>query len=678
MSAFDLLHAAVQYHVVNSLGWSTLRPTQLEAIAPIQGGEHCLLLAPTAGGKTEAAIIPILSRMLAEEWSGLSVLYICPIKALLNNLEPRLTRYAGLLGRSVEVWHGDISDTRKRRIRSSPPDVLLTTPESVEGMLVSTRTERESWFGGVRAIIVDELHAVASDDRGWHLRSVMARVDSYCRHPTQRLGLSATVSNPDELLAWFAPSGQRRVVGSSSVSADADVTIDAVGTVENAALVISRLHRGEKRLVFCDSRANAERIGAELLRAGIRTFVSHASLSVSERKQAEAAFTEERDCVIVATSTLELGIDVGDLDRVIQIDSPSTVSSFLQRMGRSGRRSGARRNCLFLTTNDTGLMTAAGICELWASGWVEKAEPPAEPWNVLAQQLLLMTLEHGQLARSELLSAIGKCFPELITERVTSVIDHLVSTGHLSDAGGVLSIGLTAEQEYGRAHYRDLMATFTGGNLLAARHGANEVGYLDPSVLQGDGDKVTVLLAGRSWDVRDIDWKKRIVWIEPTKEGGAARWTGSGREMSHELAQAIRRVLIAGTVKGVHLSKRGSEGLDDIRDQTPSSEAAEVVEALGGGRFRLWTFAGTLRNRTQFLRESQAGATKFDGLSIFYKTAEWSSARATNADADLPQSMQEVLLKAIKFSNLLDDALAERIVRSRRLAPASTEVPVHD
>lgn len=189
MTAFDRLHPAVQYHVVNSLGWSTLRPTQLRAIDPIHSGRHCLLLAPTAGGKTEAAIIPLLSRMEIEQWHGLSVLYVCPIKALLNNLEPRLTRYAGFLGRKVEVWHGDVADSRKRRALREPPDILLTTPESLEGMLISPRLERQAWFENVRAVVTDELHAIAADDRGWHLRSVLARIDEYTSQPLQRIGL---------------------------------------------------------------------------------------------------------------------------------------------------------------------------------------------------------------------------------------------------------------------------------------------------------------------------------------------------------------------------------------------------------------------------------------------------------------------------------------------------------
>jgi ATP-dependent helicase Lhr and Lhr-like helicase len=667
VSEFDRLHPAVQYHVVNSLGWSTLRPTQLQAIEPIQAGRHCLLLAPTAGGKTEAAIIPVLSRMTTEQWRGLSVLYVCPIKALLNNLEPRLTRYAALLGRTVEVWHGDVADSRKRRALRDPPDILLTTPESLEGMLISPRLERQAWFENVRTVIADELHALAADDRGWHLRSVLTRIDAYTPRPVQRIGLSATVSNPEQVLAWFTPVGEREVVGSSSVSTDADVTVDAVGNLENAATVISRLHRGEKRLVFCDSRSSAEKLGASLNQLGVRTFLSHASLSASERRHAEAAFAEERDCVIVATSTLELGIDVGDLDRVIQIDSPASVGSFLQRMGRSGRRSGARRSCLFLTTSSQGLLTALGVCQLWSQGWVEAALPPPEPWNVVAQQALLCVLERGQMPRRELGAALAGSFPELDPREVAHLIEALAANEYL-DIGpdDVAQIGAAAEKAFGGGHYRDLMATFTGPDLLAARHGSTDVGYLDPSVFVGQDGPHVVLLSGRSWKVTDVDWRKRVAWLEPVKEGGKARWMGGGREFGAELAQAIRRVLEEGEIDHVTLSKRAVASLEELRAVIPLSVGVDAVEAVSPARFKVWTFAGSLANRTRMMAEANRSAYRFDGLSIDYRRDPRTSDTGARAFAVDDAALHD-MIALVKFNELLPEALATKVVRSRRL-----------
>ena len=356
---FDRLNPAIQHHVVNALGWSCLRPLQEQAIDPLLDGENAILLAPTAGGKTEAAIFPLLSRMLDEGWQGLSILYVCPIKALLNNLAERLGQFAGLLGRRVELWHGDVGESFRKRMRTEPPDVLLTTPESLEAILTSTKSNPSGFFGSVRSVVIDEIHAFAGDDRGWHLLGVLSRLEHLIGRPLQRVGLSATVGNPDSLLEWLSPPDRvRRVLNPAAppTAEDVEVTLDYVGTLANAAQVVSQLYRGRKRLVFCDSRARVEELALLLREREVKTFVSHSSLGLGERRDAEGAFSEAEDCVIVATSTLELGIDVGDLDHVIQIDAPCTVASFLQRLGRTGRRPGTVRNCLFLAIRRNALL----------------------------------------------------------------------------------------------------------------------------------------------------------------------------------------------------------------------------------------------------------------------------------------------------------------------------------
>lgn len=450
MSPFERLHPAVQHHIVNSLGWKALRPLQQAAIEPILSGEHALLLAPTAGGKTEAAILPIYSRMLTEDWRGLSVVYVCPIKALLNNLEERLSRYAGLLGRRVAVWHGDIAQGERARTAREPPNLLLATPESLEVVLVSRRVDHRSFFKNIQAIVIDEIHAFAGDDRGWHLIGLLDRLSRLSGRTPQRLGLSATVGSAEALLSWLVAgmNGATQVVAPQSGSrADADVQVDFVGNLANAATVISRLHRGEKRLVFCDSRAQVEGLAVELRARSVRTFVSHSSLSVDARRQAEAAFASGDNCVIVATSTLELGIDVGDLDRFLQIDAPNTVASFLQRLGRTGRRKGTHRNCLFLTTTDHALLRAVALVELWRGGFVEPIEPPPLPYHVLAQQLLALSLQE---------SGIGKrTWPEWIpgllsqtrisAEEVGALVRYMLREGMLFEDDGVLGIGAEGE-----------------------------------------------------------------------------------------------------------------------------------------------------------------------------------------------------------------------------------------
>ncbi|MEY8689672.1 MAG: DEAD/DEAH box helicase [Leptothrix sp. (in: b-proteobacteria)] len=668
MSAFEQLHPALQYHVVNTMGWSTLRPTQLAAIEPIQRGDHCLLLAPTAGGKTEAAILPVLSRMLIEDWPASSVLYICPIKALLNNLEVRLTQYAAMVGRTVEVWHGDVSQSRKRKALRERPDFLLTTPESLEGMLISPRIDRQAWLGQIRAVVVDELHAFAADDRGWHLRSILNRLGRYTPQPIQRIGLSATVSNPEELLAWLASTGPRTVVGQASVSTDAEVTIDHVSSIENAATVIDRLHRGQKRLVFCDSRATAEQLGSALRGLGVRAFVSHASLSQSERKLAETAFAEEKDCVIVATSTLELGIDVGDLDRVIQIDAPSTVSSFLQRMGRTGRRAGAQRNCLFLTTSDDALLLALGVTQCWSEAWVERAYPPGEPWTLVAQQALVSILERGQATVAELVAVLVDSFPELSGSDVELLCQHLLDRDFLSKDGDLLQVGPATEREYGRSHYRELLASFSGSPQLTGRFGSAEIGYIDPSVVSGEQGARLILLAGRSWKVTDIEWGKKIVWLEPAREGGSARWMGGGRSMSRDIAQGIKKVLLDGPKPTVLLSRRASTRFEELRDEIPASSDDVGVTRQATGLTRWWTFAGTLENRVAAKRlVAKAVVKKSDALGVTLQSPppdlQWASVQHEPVKLSAKELASEA--EGMKFSTLLPSALGERLVMSR-------------
>ncbi len=389
--------------MVNDLGWQRLRPLQEQAVAPLLAGDDALLVAPTASGKTEAAVLPVLSRMLQQGWQGLSVLYVCPLRALLNNLEPRLAAYTGWVGRSAALWHGDVPDGARRRLVVQPPDVLLTTPESLEAVLVTARVDERRLLVGVRVVVVDEVHAFAGDDRGWHLLAVLERLARLADRPLQRIGLSATVGNPRELLIWLQGSSTGRPATVVAPPAEApvpvDLELDHVGSLDGAATVVAALHQGEKRLVFADARRTCEELATRLRARGVQTYVSHSSLSRDERRCAEQAFSEARNCVIVATSTLELGVDVGDLDRVVQIGAPRTVASFLQRLGRTGRRAGSTRNTLFLCRDDGELLRAAALLRLHAEGYVESVRPPGSPTHVYAQQVLALARGFHRAAR---------------------------------------------------------------------------------------------------------------------------------------------------------------------------------------------------------------------------------------------------------------------------------------
>ena len=592
----DRLHPVITHHLVNSLGWQALRPLQDDAITPILDGSDALLLAPTAGGKTEAAVFPLLTAMESARWTGLSVIYVCPLKALLNNLLPRLEQYAGWLGRRVAIWHGDVSDSARQRILRDPPDLLLTTPESLEAMLISIRVEQALLFAEVRAVVVDEVHAFGSDDRGWHLLAVLERLSRLAGGPIQRVGLSATIGNPGELLNWLQGSGRGSrpavvvatepvrssraeppdevssgpMVGQSTGLPPGDVEIDYVGSVSNAAKVIAGLHRGEKRLVFCDSRQLVEELGTALRELDVTTYLSHASLAADERRQAEQAFAEARDCVIVATSTLELGIDVGDLDRVIQVNCPATVASFLQRIGRTGRRPGSTRNCLFLALDERSLLWIAGLVHLWSQGYVEPVVAPPEPRHIVAQQLLALCLQEHRIGDGLWQSEWNGLAP--FDRSAEPILRHLVANGFIDQDGGLLFIGPAAEARFGHRHFMGMTAVFTAPPQFNVLSGRQEVGRTDPMLLT---EKVAgprlLLLGGRSWLVTWVDWKRRRCFVEPADSGGKARWLTPGVSgASFALTRAVREVLL-GADPAVLLTRRAERVLADIREEKLSA-----------------------------------------------------------------------------------------------------------
>lgn len=675
MNAFDRLHPALQHHIVNSLGWRELRPVQSLSIDACLDGANLVVLAPTAGGKTEAAFFPVISQMLSESWSGLSVLYVSPIRALLNNQEHRLRRYFELVGRRAACWHGDTAQGDKRRMATEPPDCLLTTPESLEVILVSSKIEHREFFKNVQIVVIDELHAFAGDDRGWHLLSVFSRIQRLAGRDLQRVGLSATVGNPNEMLGWLSSGSQRNrhvVSPEPTVRQAPDVQLDYVNSLSNAAKIISLLHQGEKRLVFCDSRSRVEELALLLRERGNDTFVSHSSLGIEERRAAEQAFAQRQNCVIVATSSLELGLDVGDLDRVIQIDAPPTVSSFLQRMGRTGRRAGTRSNCLFLATNDEGLLRAAALLALWRDGFVEPVVAPPKPFHIAAQQVMALILqEHGvgQRAWFEWVADVP-AFADMNPEKLSSLVEHLIATGILWSDNGVLSFGREGETQYGRQNFMDLLSVFTSPPLFKVLTGQKELGYVHESTFYNQKDCPAVLvLAGRSWRTHHLDWKRRIAHVEPSEQRGRSRWLGEGQFLSYRVCQSIRQVL-TGERDEPYWSQRATTQFAELRNEHPwvNLKTTSVVRHASG-EIHWWTFGGGAVNALLSEHLRAATGIRSDNLAVRFPT--------TSTLEDIEEQLHTLSVEAVvpvpnvnaienlKFSECLPPPLAAEVFCSR-------------
>ncbi|MGH3238104.1 MAG: helicase-related protein, partial [Streptosporangiaceae bacterium] len=441
--------------------------------------------------------------------------------------------------------------------------------------------------------------------------------------------------------------------------------------MSNAATVIASLHRGEKRLVFCDSRQLVEEIGAALRERGVTTFLSHASLPLDERRRAEQAFAEARDCVIVATSTLELGVDVGDLDRVIQVNDPPRVAAFLQRAGRTGRRPGSRRNCLFLTLDTGSLLRAAGLLHLWGQGYVEPVVPPPAPRHIVAQQLLALCLQEHRIGSRLWVQAWNGLAP--FDHSAEPILRHLVEQGFIDQDGELLFIGPTAEQRFGRRHFMDMTAVFTAPPQFTVLSGRQEIGRTDPMLLtEKTGGPRLLLLGGRSWKVTWTDWKRRRCYVEPAEGGGKARWLTPGVSgASYALARAARAVLL-GADPPADLTQRAKRILAEVRDQhLVCVHPGGTVITRAGDDVRWWTWAGYRANATlaATLSHLTDSVQRFDDASLRLRsdlTREmWKAGTADAAERLCLPDVDQRALAGLKFNEALPERLATATLAAR-------------
>lgn len=604
MSAFERLHPQLRHAIVNDLGWRSLRPVQELTIEAVLDGANSVVLAPTAGGKTEAALFPVLSRILGEELAPVAALYVCPIRALLNNQEPRLGQYARMVGLEVFKWHGDVAQSRKAAFQRRPVHILCITPESLEVMLMNQRAEAARLFSSLSMVVIDEVHAFAGDDRGAHLLSVIERLVRFCGRDLQRVGLSATVGNPEEIGSWLQGSSQRpfRLVDPPRPRPERDLAVDFVPEPGQLASAVARLSQGRKSLVFVESRSQAERIASAVAGRGVDVFVHHSAVSRADRQLAEERFTSGQNTAIVCTSTLELGIDVGDLDQVLQVDAPATVASLLQRMGRTGRRAGTRSNCTFLCESGESLLQVGALLRLLEQGWVEPVRPTRRAAHVLAHQILALTLQEKGISRHLVSSWIARATPfqELAEADVQELIETMLGADILTEADGRLLLGARGERLYGARNFFELYAVFSAPQNLLVMHAGAEVGLVQGFFLRGavgDSGPVSFRLGGRAWQVRHIDWTRGVCNVDPAESGRVPSWMGAPRHLSWTLCQEMKRLLREGP-PSVSFSSAAAGEFAALRDGYAGLvELDRMVLEQRPQELQWHTFAGGAINR---------------------------------------------------------------------------------
>lgn len=556
MMLFESFHPTLQEVLLSGLGWNDLRAVQEETYRAVSRGADVAVLAPTAGGKTESAFIPVIDALLKAGSSGLGAIYISPLKALINDQEDRIRMMCERAGLSVASQHGDVAsrDRWKFSADGELPNLLLTTPESME-VLMGDPASRGA-FAAIRFVVIDEIHAFMETDRGVHLRCLLDRLERAGGRPVQRIGLSATVGNPKKLLAWLSGPGRlKELVQIPSLATPKQFSFVVEEDFSAQVHAIAQAVRGKKALVFVDSRSFAERLMGPLADLVSGVHLHHSSVSVEDRATAEAAFEGRGGTCVICTSTMELGIDIEDLDLVVQYGPPRSVASFLQRLGRTGRRRKPAA-MTFVLQRPCDLLISTATIESAMRHEVEPLTAPAHAYHVMIQQLfLLLKGRCGGVSSKTITAALRSLSPFAAVSpgTIARMLEYLQEEEYLVRDGDLYSAGQRAEQELGKSNWIALISVIhDAGGYLAVLPDGTVVGTLDPRFVGGEPGK-TFSFTGRNWRLlfRDDMHKRALVEPASISGDGVKRpfWSGSGvkwADASPTICGAVCQLLARG------------------------------------------------------------------------------------------------------------------------------------
>jgi ATP-dependent Lhr-like helicase len=453
--AFALLSPPLK-GLLQETGISTPTPPQVEAIPLIAQGDNVLIISPTGSGKTEAALLPLIDKMIRDSGrQGISLIYITPLRALNRDLLKRLQIWSNKLGFSVEVRHGDTPAKDRRRMAVKPPDLLITTPETLQAMLPGRRMREH--MRHVRSVIVDEIHELAGNRRGVQLTVGLERLKEINVKGFQRVGLSATVGNPEEIAQFLGgnqpvkivqiplnKSTRYKVEYPPPGEEDRELARRLYTTPEAAArltLVDDLVEAHDSTLIFVNSRVNAEMLGSKFNMMDRKIMVHHGSLPREERVRAEEAFKTGEIKGLICTSTLELGIDIGSVDLVVQYMSPRQVSSLVQRVGRSGHTLTRTSQGILVSVSTEDLLESIGVIELAQEGRLEDTNIHAGALDVLAHQIAGILMDSdGSMELSQAKNIIKRAYPyqRLEDDPLDKVIEFMRKMGYLKKDNATL------------------------------------------------------------------------------------------------------------------------------------------------------------------------------------------------------------------------------------------------
>ena len=626
--------------------WTELRDIQLDAARVIFDTDSNLLLSSsTASGKTEAAFFPIITDILdhPECSQSISVLYIAPLKSLINDQFSRLDELLDMTGITVTHWHGDVGASHKTKLLKNPEGILQITPESLESMLMNRANDIPRLFQHLRFVVIDEIHSLIGTDRGNQVICHLSRISRLIGHSPRRVGLSATIGDVELASSWLGAGSGRETVApippkmplkwrlglehfyiqnpnenQSSAPSLATAPQDERGgraKLDPGYEFLYDALDGKKALVFSNSREETEYVTATLrqicrARGDKDVFlIHHGNLSASLREDAERTMKDDtvRRAVTCATVTLELGIDIGRLDRVAQMGSPTTVSGFLQRLGRSGRR-GTPPEMIMVYREETPLPNAPlhelipwellrgiGIIDLYSTErFIEPPRVKRMPLSLAFHQTLSTVFSSGELTPKALAERVLS-LPPLATlgrETYRALLVSMINGEFLemTETKGLI-VGLKGERILNSFKF---YAVFKDSEDYTVRCDGEEIGTITTPPPVGD----RFALAGRVWEVKELDLPSKLIFVRPVEGKMEVSWPGDSGEIHTKLLLAMRDVLFNGK-EYPFLGDNARERLAHARRVAKNAKMDEnMLVFLGGQSYVLFPWLGTRSFRT--------------------------------------------------------------------------------
>lgn len=599
-TSYDLLSRDMREFIYKK-GWPSLTKIQDAAIRQMYESENNLILAaPTASGKTEAAFLPAISK--AEDIKNkLKILYISPLIALINDQFERITAMCKDLDIRVTSWHSEASVSKKDKLVENPSGILLITPESLEAMVVSDKKRAEVLLKDIEYVIVDEIHGFLDTNRGLQLKSLLVRIQSYMEKNPRMLGLSATIGEKNYDLAkdFFLNGRQTNILLDRSRN-DLIMSLDYIESEDinkEIAQKVLEYSLGKSTLVFPNSRAKVEKLSYLLKKEveekgyDIRIFSHHSSISKIKRTEIETfAKTSRRDFIIVATSTLELGIDIGAVDQVIQVGSAASVLSLSQRLGRSGRRT--RKSVIYqIATDKWDLVQASSSLRLFKEGKLDKIDQKTKTYDIFAHQVLSTLLEKNGLLIDDYykLNKELKSFSDITDNEFKILTDFLLHNDFVEEIDGEYIVGSNAEKLM-------TMGSFYNQFVIKKSYKVQTDKQTIGEIELGENLRVAdrIYLSGQVWKIEAINHKLRKIRVSLSNKANAKSFASSGGfEISGEVRDEMEKILL--NPSSFEITGNIKEVIDELSREI-TNEAYHFIET--DSRKALRTFKSTKINKT--------------------------------------------------------------------------------